>query len=66
MTVFTATLGGTVSNPVRWMAPELLDPEAFGLKESRRTTASDIYAFACVGLEVGNGPSIKWTITTDV
>jgi hypothetical protein len=34
------------------MAPELHDPEAFDLKQLRRTDASDIYAFACVGLEI--------------
>ena len=33
------------------MAPELHNPEDFNL-ELRRTAASDVYAFACVGLEV--------------
>ncbi|KAJ7203038.1 kinase-like domain-containing protein, partial [Mycena pura] len=36
---------------VRWMAPEILNPDAFGLEDYKRTTASDIYAFACVCLE---------------
>jgi hypothetical protein len=36
---------------MRWMAPELIDPDRFGLP-FRRTTATDVYAFACVCLEV--------------
>lgn len=36
----------------RWSAPELFDPEAFGLESSRPTFQSDIYAFACVCIEV--------------
>ena len=37
---------------LRWMAPELLDPKSFGLRQCRKTHASDVYAFACVCLEV--------------
>jgi serine/threonine protein kinase len=37
---------------LRWMAPELLYPESFGLRQSRKTHASDVYAFACVCFEV--------------
>jgi hypothetical protein len=37
------------------MAPELHNPEIFDLKELRRTAASDVYALACVALEVGDG-----------
>ncbi|KAJ7653215.1 kinase-like domain-containing protein [Mycena polygramma] len=40
---------------VRWMAPELLDPESCGLSTFRRTFASDVYAFACVCLELYTG-----------
>ena len=36
----------------RWQAPELIDPEAFKLNSSRPTTASDIFSFACTGIEV--------------
>ena len=36
----------------RWQAPELIDPEEFGFQSSRPTFASDIYAFACVCVEV--------------
>lgn len=42
------TRGGST----RWMAPELLDPNSCGLELFQRTFASDIYAFACVCLEV--------------
>ncbi|KAJ6475700.1 kinase-like domain-containing protein [Mycena vitilis] len=40
---------------VRWMAPELLNPESCGFSTFRRTFASDIYAFACVCLELYTG-----------
>lgn len=37
---------------VHYTAPELFDPEAFGLESTRPTFRSDIYAFACVCVEV--------------
>lgn len=37
---------------VHFTAPELFDPDAFGLKSSRPTFRSDIYALACVCIEV--------------
>ena len=43
--------GGTV----RWMSPELLDPERFGLKENRPTPESDCYALGMVIYEVLSG-----------
>ena len=36
----------------RWMSPELLDPERFGLEESRPTVESDCYALGMVVYEV--------------
>ena len=36
----------------RWMAPELHDPERFGLKHFERTPATDMYAFGSTILEV--------------
>ena len=48
------TSGGTY----RWMSPELLDPEAFGIgvphseESNRPTTQSDCYAFGMVIYEV--------------
>ena len=43
--------GGTV----RWMSPELLDPEEFGLPKSRPTIESDCYALGMVIYEVLSG-----------
>jgi serine/threonine protein kinase len=50
------TLGTHTSRPggtIRWMAPELHEPERFGFPILQRTTESDIYALGCVFLEVG-------------
>lgn len=56
LTVFgDATVATHTSNPhgsIRWMAPELLNPEIFDLDKFLKTRASDVYAFACVCLEV--------------
>ena len=43
--------GGTI----RWMSPELLDPERFGMKGSRPTKQSDCYALGMVVYEVLSG-----------
>jgi serine/threonine protein kinase len=43
----TGSVGST-----RWQAPELHDPDQYGLKEAQRTQASDIYSFGCLCLEV--------------
>ncbi|KII91233.1 hypothetical protein PLICRDRAFT_104444, partial [Plicaturopsis crispa FD-325 SS-3] len=40
---------------VRWMAPELHDPETFGLEHALRTPASDMYAFSHVCMEIFTG-----------
>lgn len=45
------TRGGTH----RWMSPELLFPDEFGLPDSRRTKYSDCYAFGMVIYEVLSG-----------
>ncbi|TDL22518.1 kinase-like protein [Rickenella mellea] len=45
-----ASLRGTP----RWQAPELLSPDTVGVNVGK-TTASDIYAFACLCLEVFTG-----------
>jgi serine/threonine protein kinase len=45
----TTDHGGTV----RYMAPELLFPQHFGMSSYKRTTQTDIYSFACVCIEVG-------------
>ena len=43
--------GGTT----RWMSPELLSPDQFGLDDSRPTTESDCYALGMVIYEVLSG-----------
>ena len=43
--------GGTI----RWTSPELLDPEPFGLEDSRQTKESDCYALGMVVYEVLSG-----------
>ena len=50
-TIMTFTAGGTR----QWMSPELLDPERFGIPESkggRPTKQSDCYALGMVIYEV--------------
>ncbi|KAJ7279081.1 kinase-like domain-containing protein [Mycena rebaudengoi] len=46
----------------RWMAPELLFPDRFGVS-FRRTAATDVYAFGCVCVELytGQRPFAKFT-----
>ncbi|TFK48789.1 kinase-like protein [Heliocybe sulcata] len=49
---------GTCTNrdgSMAWMAPELIDPVQFGHHDYYRTTATDVYAYACVCLEVCTG-----------
>jgi len=51
-TLMSFTEGGTY----RWMSPEILDPERFGMPQSgdnRPTTQSDCYALGMVIYEVG-------------
>ena len=43
--------GGTI----RWMAPELLDPEKYGFRDGRPTRHSDCYALGMVVYEVLSG-----------
>ncbi|TCD69152.1 hypothetical protein EIP91_008629 [Steccherinum ochraceum] len=40
---------------VRWTAPELIEPEEFGMHARRPTFASDIYSLACVCIELFTG-----------
>jgi serine/threonine protein kinase len=60
LTVFadkTGSFDGTFEVGAQpWMAPELLDPQKMGLESFQRTFASDIYAFACVCVEVSAVP----------
>jgi hypothetical protein len=43
------------SGPRRWMSPELIDPEQFGLEDVRRTKSSDCYALGMVIYETISG-----------
>ena len=61
LTITSGTTNITSSNSfleggtIRWMSPELFDPEAFHLKDSRRTKRSDCYALGMVIYEVLSG-----------
>ncbi|TFK46551.1 kinase-like protein [Heliocybe sulcata] len=37
---------------IRWMAPELLDPEFFGLTTSSRSQEADVFSFAMLCIEI--------------
>ena len=58
-TLTPSTLGGTTTNTTGgtrpYMAPELLAPEKFGMKNRRPTQPADIYAFGMVIYEVLTG-----------
>ncbi|KAK7036386.1 kinase-like domain-containing protein [Favolaschia claudopus] len=43
---------GKAMGSVQWLAPELLNPQRFGFQYVQRTQATDIYAFACVCIEL--------------
>ena len=47
---------------MRWMSPELLDPDQFGFENGRPTKESDCYALGMVILEVltGQAPFPRW------
>ncbi|KAJ6486709.1 kinase-like domain-containing protein, partial [Mycena sanguinolenta] len=51
-----STIGVTSSSnragSFRWFAPELIEPTRFGCAKFIRTKASDMYAYACVCLEL--------------
>jgi len=49
--VFPSPTGGNAFS-VRWLAPELIFPERFGLDSRVRSKESDIYAFAMLIWEV--------------
>ncbi|KAJ7682931.1 kinase-like domain-containing protein, partial [Mycena rosella] len=50
----------------RWFAPELIQPTSFGCEKFMRTTASDVYAFACVCLELHTGSPPFTGVSPDV
>ena len=52
---FTVSSSAPAGGTMRWMSPELLDPEQFGLDDSRPTKESDCYALGMVIYEVLSG-----------
>lgn len=58
------TYGSTRAGNVRWLAPELIDPDRFQgeYARGRPTCASDIYSFACVCVEVRIVSLSQWHI----
>ncbi|KAJ6589560.1 kinase-like domain-containing protein, partial [Mycena capillaripes] len=64
--VTDATFGTTSSTQggsLRWMAPELYDPQ---VESRKRTKASDVYAFACLCIEIYTGEQPFWSIQPDI
>jgi serine/threonine protein kinase len=53
--VNSVTIASQNGGTIRWMSPELLDPDRLGLKESQPTERSDCYALGMVVLEVLSG-----------
>ncbi|KAJ7336465.1 kinase-like domain-containing protein [Mycena albidolilacea] len=51
----TMTSSSNRAGSARWFAPELIEPKSFGCERFVRTTASDVYAYACVCLELYTG-----------
>ncbi|KAK7046643.1 kinase-like domain-containing protein [Favolaschia claudopus] len=51
----TNTSSSNHAGSVRWFAPELFDPERFGCQRTVRTTATDVYAYAVVCIELYTG-----------
>jgi hypothetical protein len=48
------------------MAPELLNPEIFDIERFIKTRASDVYAFACVCLEVSYDCVLYYVYCTEI
>ena len=61
-TSFISTISHLEGGTIRWMSPELLNPEPFGLEDSCPTTESDCYALGMVVYEVLSGqvPFALW------
>ncbi|KAF7370865.1 Kinase-like protein [Mycena sanguinolenta] len=57
----TSTASTNRGGSTYWMAPELLDPDRFGIPFAR-TPATDVYAFGCVCLELYTGRHPFWNV----
>ena len=53
-TVNAISTSSSVNGSIRWMAPELLNPEEAGLEHARPSPEADIYAFSMLMWEVGH------------
>ena len=51
----TLQLSYAAAGTVRWMSPELLDPQRYGISEARPTKESDCYALGMVVYEILSG-----------
>ncbi|CCL98659.1 uncharacterized protein FIBRA_00661 [Fibroporia radiculosa] len=54
-TVNAISTSSSVNGSIRWMPPEILNPEHAGLEKARSTPESDIYSFAMVMWEMFTG-----------
>ena len=52
---FISSISHVEGGTFQWMSPELLDPDKFGMKDSRPTKESDCYALGMVMYEVLSG-----------
>jgi serine/threonine protein kinase len=59
----TTSVSVAMKGTIPWMSPELLDPERFGLKYSKSTKPTDVYALGMVILEVC--PILSWSQNID-
>ena len=67
----SSSISLTQAGTTRWMSPELIDPQRFGLEKSRPTEASDCYALGMVIYETISGRlpfhnSVNWTVFVKV
>ena len=53
-TVNAISTSSSVNGSIRWMAPELLNPEEAGLEHVRPSSEADIYAFSMLMWEVSS------------
>jgi len=51
----TKTFSGALVGQWRWMAPELLQPEAFNYERAKKTRSTDVYSFGCLCVELYTG-----------
>ncbi|TFY55730.1 hypothetical protein EVJ58_g8066 [Rhodofomes roseus] len=64
-TVNAISTSSSVNGSIRWMAPELLNPEEAGLEHARPSAESDIYSLAMVMWEVYTGRIPFYNLTRD-